>query len=263
MRTEKENIIGIVGGMGPEAGVNLVNAIVNFTDATIDQDHLSVILMSFPGHIVDRTAYLEGKTAVNPAHSIANIIGKLEAAGAKIIGIACNTTHSPLIFNVIVEELKKKEIKIQLLHMPLEACNFIKSNYNNIKRIGLMATNGTYRAGVYKKILLEMGYEVVIPNPDFQENIIHKMIYDPVFGIKAKPGVITKEVAQLYQQALNFFTANRADAIILGCTELSLLKEIQLNDMLLVDATQTFALALYNRAKPGVPSRYATITEET
>src|SRR5215213_8942139 len=100
----RNKTIGIVGGMGPQAGVALLNSITCMTGAAKDQEHLSAILMSFPGEVEDRTSFLEGNVSINPAYSIANIISRLEIAGANIIGIACNTSHAPRIYNVITEE---------------------------------------------------------------------------------------------------------------------------------------------------------------
>lgn len=249
MNKVKQHIIGIVGGMGPEAGVRLVQTITNLTDASADQDHLPLILMSFPGSITDRTAYLEGRNSINPAGSIVNIIDKLADAGADIVGIACNTSHAPRIFEVIINMLGAKKSPVQLLNMPFETCRFIQSEYSRARRIGLMATNGTYHFGVYDTLLKQMGYEVVLPDPVFQNDVIHRMIYDPVVGLKANAGYVTNEVKLWYRQALHFFEQQETDLVILGCTELSALNNNGNTDMTLVDTTYTLALALMRAAK--------------
>ncbi|UII23766.1 aspartate/glutamate racemase family protein [Fulvivirga ligni] len=240
-----DKIIGIVGGMGPQAGAALFNEILANTTVKEDQQHLSVILMSFPKDITDRTAFLEGKEKVNPAKSIVEVISKLEYAGAKIIGLACNTSYSPEIYDVIIKELKQINSEVQLLNMPIETCKYIRDNYKQVRRIGLMTTNGTYKTGLYKNILEDMGYEIVIPDLQFQENFIHKMIYDRNFGIKSNTNSISKEALSLLDRALGFFSERKADAIILGCTELSLiLKKEMVENMLIIDSTQVFAKAL-------------------
>jgi aspartate racemase len=241
----KNKTIGIVGGMGPEAGLNLMQAILNQTPAASDQDHLPVILMSLPGTITDRTSFLEGQTTINPAYSIAAIVKKLELAGADVVGLACNTTYSPGIFNVILQQLKQMNCNVQLINMPFETCRFIKENHKNVKRVGLMATNGTYKFGMYKSILQNFGYEVVLPDPLFQHNVIHNMIYNPVYGIKANAGSITQRATLLLERALGFFEAEQTDAVILGCTELSLLvKSLKVKTLPLIDASEVLALAL-------------------
>lgn len=250
MNSVQDQVIGIVGGMGPHAGAALFNKILAHTDAKEDQQHLSAILMSFPRDIVDRTAFLEGRELVNPANSIVSVISKLEYAGAGIIGIACNTSHSPAIYDVIIEELKKRNSSIQLLNMPEETCKYIRDNYKRVRKIGLMTTNGTYKTGVYKNILETMGYDVIIPDLQFQESFIHKMIYDRDFGLKSNANHISKEALSLLDETLRFFSKNKTDAIILGCTELSLiLTEEMVDDMVIVDSTEAFAKALIREAR--------------
>lgn len=249
MHQQIPETIGIVGGMGPQAGAALLNSITCITDAARDQDHLPVILMSFPAEVEDRTSYLDGHVSINPAYSIANIIGRLEQAGASVIGMACNTSHSPRIFNVIKEQLEKAGSEAMLLNMPFETCRHIKENHPQVRRVGVLSTNGTYRSGVYNNLLREMGFEVIVPPPEFQNDVIHAMVYDADYGIKSNAGCITPEVHALMKQAISFFREKRAEAIILGCTEFSLMPfSKQVNGMLVVDSTEALARALVKEA---------------
>lgn len=249
MKLENSKVIGIVGGMGPQAGIALYESLISNTPGFIDQQHLSVILMAFSKNIPDRTLYLEGQISINPAFEIANVIKKLTISGAQVIGIACNTSHSSAIFDVIVSEIQKFDSKIKLLHMPLEVCNYISNKYSKLSRIGLMTTNGTYKSGLYKNMLLQRGYEVIVPDYIFQNDVIHKMIYDHKIGIKANSNNITKEARLLCKEALLFFKANNVQAIVLGCTELSLiLKTSKVYDMFIIDSTECLAKALVREA---------------
>lgn len=251
MNVKEDTIIGIVGGMGPQAGLGLFNSILRHTPANIDQQHLSTILMSFPGHIVDRTAFLEGDEPVNPAFAIAAIIRKLESAGATIAGIACNTTYSPSIYNVILDDLDKTGSTIKLLNMPYETCRFIKEAHAGVNRVGVMTTNGTYRSGIYTQLLQRWGYDVVIPDYSFQNEVIHRLIYDREFGLKARPMDVTVEARSLSDKAFRFFKSRKCDLIILGCTDLTPIgNEYSKNDMILVDSTDTLARALVRLALP-------------
>lgn len=247
----KKNIIGIVGGMGPQAGTALLDSITVQTNAQKDQQHLSTILMSFPQCIVDRTAFLEQEEKVNPAYNIASIITKLEQAGATIVGIACNTSHVPRIYDVIVEELRQRNSAVRLLHMPSEICQHVKRRFGHARRVGLMATNGTYRSGVYEERLKRLGYEVIVPEDQFQNDVIHRMIYDKEFGIKAHANGVTPPAKRLLGKALAFFRSRQTDVLILGCTELSLiLTKSKVDGMAVVDSTATFARALIGAALP-------------
>jgi len=207
----KQPVIGIVGGMGPLAGVILCSQIMACTEARTDQQHLSVILMSFPKDIADRTAFLEGRDRQNPGYQIAGVINNLVGAGASLIGIACNTSHSEEIFGVISEELDRINRKagpgriVRLLHMPMETCRYVKDRHPEISRVGIMVTNGTYRAGIYARPLTAMGYEVIMPDPVFQDEVIHRMVYDPHIGIKANPNRRDLKLEMLKEEAIQFF----------------------------------------------------------
>jgi aspartate racemase len=245
MSFKEDKAIGIVGGMGPHSGLTLFNHILSNTKAKTDQEHPSVIMMSFPKHIVDRTSFLEGDTEINPGYNIAQVILNLDKSGAKVVGIACNTAHSQIIFDVIVDELVKEQSKVKLINMPLETCLHLKSNGVGITRVGLMATKGTYKSGVYKEALENSGYEVIVPDVVFQNEVIHKMIYNDEFGIKAFPNNLNVNVQQLMNEALVYFKENNADVIILGCTELSMIfKEREFEGIHIVDPTEILALAL-------------------
>jgi aspartate racemase len=237
--------------MGPHAGAVLFNEVLRHTNATLDQEYLSTILMSFPGEIVDRTHFLEGNTTVNPAFQILQVIQKLEAAGAEVIGLACNTAHAPEIYSVLERELESAGSVVNLLHMPRETVRSIRLRNPGVRRVGLMTTNGTNKSGLYRRLLRESGYEVVQPPPDVQDKIIHQMVYDPDYGIKSRCGVITSEVITLFGLVLQYFKAERTDAIILGCTEFSLLPPItgsMAGAITLVDSTAALAAALVTEA---------------
>jgi aspartate racemase len=245
-----EPVIGIVGGMGPQAGLALFNNILKHTDAATDQEHLSTIMMSFPKQIVDRTSFLEGETAINPAFGIVNIIQKLERAGADLIGICCNTSHSPEIFDTISSELNRKQIRVTVLNMLVETVACIKEKYPHAQRIGFMVTNGTYKSALYHELLRKSGYEITIPEFEFQCNVIHKMIYNEEYGLKANAGRITRPVRELAKKAMQYFNKQGSDVVILGCTDLSiLLDENILNDIRVVDSTDSLARALVREAR--------------
>jgi aspartate racemase len=199
--------------------------------------------------IGDRSAYLAGEHQENPAFEILDIIGKLESAGAEVIGITCNTAHSPAIYDVILKELKRKESPVRLLNMPQETCDNLKENFPLIKRVGVMTTNGTYNSGIYETLLTEMGYDVILPDTRFQHSVIHRAVYDPEFGIKANPGKCSGELNLLLTQAVDFFEEQQAQAVILGCTEFSLVNMSSRSKLLFVDSSASLASALLREVK--------------
>lgn len=245
MKADKHKTIGIVGGMGPEAGNQLFSYILKHTPAAKDQDHLPVILMSFPGDIEDRTAFFEGRVKVNPAYRIAEIIRKLEMAGAETVGIACNSSHMPVIYDKILEQLAKGKSGIQLLHLPGETIQYLKKNYPETKKVGLMTTNGTWRSGLYHDLLHAGSFEVINHSTEFQHTVVHNIIYNEDFGIKSNAGRVTPEATELAEQALHFFQQQDADVVILGCTELSFIRNIiSSKNLTLIDSSEALAKAL-------------------
>jgi len=246
---DNDIIIGIVGGMGPQAGLSLFNYILEKTSAEVDQDHLSTILISFPKHIVDRTAFLRGIEEINPALNIIEIIRKLEIAGAVVIGMACNTSYAPEIYNVILGELNKNKSQVCMVHMPFETCKLIAKNYPSARKIGLLTSNGTHYSGTYVKLLKTLGYEVVLPSHDLQNNVIHRMIYDEKYGLKTNTREVTKEVRKLMETAISFFNENQTDVLILGCTEFSVMNTPDIfNNILVIDSSEALAEALVREA---------------
>jgi aspartate racemase len=244
-----EKIIGIVGGMGPFAGVDLARKVLEQTNAKRDQDHLSIKLISTPREIEDRTEFLLGKTDTNPADAIINIIKELNNLGASVIGIPCNTTFSPQIFNKITSTLSQEIKGLKIVNIIDEVIDFIQANYPNIKNIGVLSTIGAYKANVYKNPLTERGYNVVLPSEALQYNVVHRAIYDRKYGIKSKSEPITKKAKEWLWEAIGYLQELGAEAIILGCTELSLaIKRKRIKKVIIIDPTTILAKALVREA---------------
>ena len=249
MERVRTKIIGIVGGMGPMAGGHLFDTIIKNTRARVDQDHLSVILASLPRDIADRTLFLQGKTSINPAYEIARVICKLEQMGAEVVGMACNTAYAPEILEVIKDQLLLLGAGVHLLDMPKETCLHITNRNSSYKKIGLLSTNGTYEFGSYQHKLTSFGFTVIPPEKEFQNEVIHRIVYDPRFGVKSNAGRPTEQAFRLYMSALKHFEAKGADAVILGCTEFSLFDCYKKKSLLKIfDSSLILAQALIREA---------------
>ncbi|MEM9719523.1 MAG: amino acid racemase [Bacteroidota bacterium] len=253
----KDKVIGIVGGMGPQAGLTLCNDILKNTVAELDQHHLPMVLMSFPNSIVDRTAFLEGRISVNPAYQISEVIFALERIGAEVIGLACNTAYVPRILNVILQELEKRQSEVQLLHMPIETCNWVQKRFPHIKRLGLISSTGMYRSRLYQDLFQDRGFEVITPDLDFQQDVVSKLIYDPVIGIKSNPEVLPPEGQSLLFRILNFYRERAVELIILGCTELPIvLSKKEYEGIQIVSCIDAMARALIKEARSPVAAPF-------
>ncbi|HXJ99603.1 MAG TPA: amino acid racemase [Gelidibacter sp.] len=244
-------MIGIVGGVGPYAGTDLLNKIFNNTLASKDQEHLDAILLSMSSKIEDRTEYLLGKVKINPALAIVEVLHKLELIGSTIAGIPCNTAHSKKIFDTIQLELEKSKSRIKLLNMIDETVLFIASNYPDITKIGVLSTTGTYKSKLYASALRLKGYEAIVPPLEMQENTIHPAIYDKVYGIKTISNPIHPQARQNLLEGCSYLEEQGAELVILGCTEIPLaITESKINNMITVDPTNILARALIKYIDP-------------
>jgi aspartate racemase len=245
-------MIGIVGGVGPHAGVDLMKKVSDQTLAGSDQEHVDALLFSQPTGIPDRTEYLLGRVEENPGKALAAVLLRLEKAGATVAGIPCNTAHAGLIFNLILEILKEAGSRIRLLHMIRETLLFMAVLAPGVKRVGVLSTTGTYSAGIYRMALLACGYEPVLPPSDMQETLIHPAIYDPEYGIKSLPDRIHPRAVENLDRGFAWLESRDAEAVILGCTEIPLaFPSTRVRGMLTIDPTVALARALIRESFPG------------
>lgn len=246
----KSKIIGIVGGVGPYAGLDLNEKIFHLTNARNDQAHLDVLLFSLGSQIEDRTEYLSGRVKTNPAAGIYQVLVKLEAAGAQVAGIPCNTSHAPAIWDDLTARLKKAGSKLDLVHMIAETAGWIKA-VNAGQNVGILGTTGTVQSDVYGKVFREHGLNVVYPDPAVQTDLVHRAVYDPDWGIKAVSNPLSAQAVENLVRAMDHLIDKKAEVIVLGCTEIPLaIREENYHGIPLIDATLVLARALIQKAAP-------------
>jgi aspartate racemase len=203
----KEKVIGILGGMGPEATADLFVRIIRETPAKKDQDHLRVIVDNNP-KIPDRTAAILGE-GVNPLPEMIETAKNLEKAGADFIIIPCITAHH------YYQELKEN-VKIPILNMVELTAQAISKNFPKTKNAGLLGTTGTVKSKLFDKSLNKFGVKMIYPSNTSQRKIM-KAIYDCIKAGKILEG--KKIVVDVANHLIEF---GGADIIICGCTEISL-----------------------------------------
>ncbi len=197
-----EKIIGILGGMGPLATAELFRRIVEKTPAKRDQDHPRIIIYNNP-KIPDRTAFILGH-GEDPRPELINTARKLEECGADFIIMPCNTAH------YFAEDIQKA-IRIPLVSMVEETAERIKEM--GLRKVGLLATEGTIKGRVYHRALEKRGIEAIVPNEDDQK-LVMKGIYE---GVKAGNLELGRKLILSVAKKLE----KKAEGIIAGCTEVS------------------------------------------
>ena len=251
MQIEKRKMIGVVGGMGPYAGLDLVRKIFDLTQANQDQDHVPLAMISVPHKITDRTKFLEGGTDINPGIEISNIVRQLSDQGASVIGMPCNTAHSSKIINEVYNSIPEGII---FINMVSEVIKFIKGEYPDIERIGILATTGTMKAGVYNKELIDNDLKPIILSKENQKKLIDQAIYDKDFGIKSISNPVHDNAKRKIHLAIESLIDNKAEVVILGCTELPLaVNAASFINIPLIDSTMVLARSLLLKSNHTVP----------
>ena len=240
-------MIGILGGMGPQAGVDLATNVISQTRAEKDQDHIPLMLIGDP-HVPDRTAFLFGRTDINPAHAMAKSVNMLIASGAQCVGIACNTAHSPPIFDVFERSVKAAHPGANLLHLIQETVRGIQAQFPYAGKIGILATEGSYKFNLYDAPLSKAGFAPLRPK---NTQLLTDAIFDPKLGIKACSAPPTAEARSWIISSIENLIEQGAEAIILGCTELPLaVPESSHRGVPLIDPGMMLARALIRACAP-------------
>ncbi len=200
---------GILGGMGPEATVSLQRRILDFTPASGDADHIPVLVCNNP-RIPDRTAAIRGE-GPSPVPAMMDAARRLDAAGADFLVIPCNTAHR------FLPELREA-ISLPILNLIEETASDVAGAVPIGSPVGILATDGTLMAGLYREVLAERGFQEVPPEPDEQREVM-SAIYD-ADGIKA--GGPARRHAVALGEIVRHLHQRGAQAVILGCTEIPL-----------------------------------------
>ena len=212
-------MIGILGGMGTQAGLDFCNKLAILNRGKIDQEYPLFLLFNksnIPGRpesIGSHTKNLSKKSSSKKSKEKYNRVLKsllkgcklLEKNKCKFIVIPCNTAH--YWFN----DLQKK-INIPIINMPKEVFNFTKKKCKKKSKIGLLATEGTLKTGIYKNFF-EKNFQLIEPSQNLQNSSVNRAIKFVKMGN-------VKAAAKAIKPAINSLLKKKCKKIILGCTEL-------------------------------------------
>lgn len=207
MNKNKLKKLGILGGMGPQATQYFFQKIIENTDASRDQDHIDIVIIN-QASTPDRTATILSKNDKEFLSSIENSLKLLEFCNVDNIAIPCNTSH--YFFDKI-----QSKTKIPIINMVEETIKYIAKK-DNIKKIGILATDGTILTKIYDRECKKHGMEPVIPSEKNQKKIMGIIYNEIKNGKKGDYDKFMEVVSELNEKGCNF--------IILACTELSYLK---------------------------------------
>ena len=195
-------MIGILGGMGTQAGLDFCNKLAKINRGKLDQDYPMFVLYN-KSNTPKRPENI--KKYYNVLNALVEGCQRLQKNGCKFIVMPCNTAH------YWYDDLSKK-IKIPILSMPKEVyLETLKSCKKNSK-IGLLATDATIKTGIYS-YYFNKNYKLVSPDKKLQIRSVNKSIKLVKMGK-------TKEAERAIKPAVNYLIKMKCKKIILGCTEL-------------------------------------------
>ncbi|MEG1427992.1 MAG: amino acid racemase [Oscillospiraceae bacterium] len=225
MTTENKKVLGVLGGLGPMSSAYFYKMLTEKTRANQDQDHLDMVISS-RSSTPDRTNFILGISKENPLPIMIDEAHRLVNFGAEVIALTCNTAH------YFYENLQAATT-VPILNIGALAVSEIEKR--GIHTVGLLATSGTVKCGIYQHACDEKKIACLVPSEQEQERVMH-IIYEEIKSGK-KP-----DLNQFFALATALKTRG-AETIILGCTELSLIKQDYALDESFIDPLEILAEA--------------------
>lgn len=200
------NRLGIIGGLGPMATAYFMQLVIQMTQAQTDQEHIEMIIYNCPS-IPDRTRYIIGESDENPVEPMIAIGKKLVEAGAGTIAIPCITAH-------YFHDEMEHAIGVPILHGIAETAEYLVQR--GCTRVGVMATDGTVKSGLFSKEFEKKGITCDYPSAEGQAAVMELIYQDVKAGKPVDMDKFRSVARELFDRG--------AEVILLGCTELSLIK---------------------------------------
>lgn len=225
MTIQQTGTLGVIGGLGPMATAHFMELVIRMTRAQRDQDHLSMIVYNAPG-IPDRTAYILDRSNPSPLPEMIRIGQLLCQQGACCVAIPCFTAH------YFYGELCR-EIGLPIINALEETARYLREA--GIRRAGIMATTGTIESRLFHRELMAQGIEPVIPSKEGQQAVMGL-----IYGDIKRNRRADMDRFRMVQREL---TDRGAEVIILGCTELSMIKRDEQIGHGFIDAMEVLAAA--------------------
>lgn len=217
--------VGVMGGLGPMATVYFYDMVVRLTDASIDQEHIDMVIVN-RATTPDRTDYIIGKSTNSPSEVLKKDAKKLESFGTDFLVITCNTAH------YFYDEIKNS-VSIPVLNIIEETVKHAKEQGH--KKLGILATTGNIKTKLYQNMCQKHEIEFMILDKNRQSYIM-SIIYDDIKSGKSAD-------MNKFNSIVDYLKENDCDGAILGCTELSILKnDNHLDNEFYIDSLEVLAV---------------------
>lgn len=236
MSTEKEKIVGILGGMGPEATVDLLHRIIACTDARDDIDHVRCIVDNNPKVPSRIKALLEGG-GEDPGPCMAEMARKLEVWGADFLCIACNTAHN---YYAAVS----KAVRIPVLNMIELTVENVARQHPQATTLGILASPAVRLTRLYDGPCAAHGIQPVFASPEQEQKLLNVIRTVKAGNTGAAPRAALAEIA-------GHLKSRGAQVLAVACTELGIIGGD--NGIPTVDAADVLAKSIVETAKGITP----------
>lgn len=232
MAEKQDKIVGILGGMGPEATVDLMQRIIRLTPALDDADHIRCIVDNNPKVPSRIKAIIEGD-GEDPGPSMADMGRRLASWGADFLVIACNTAH-------YYYEAVQQAVNIPVINLIDLVARHVQSHFPEQDRVGILASPAVAMTGLYTTRFQKLGITDIWPDPDHQASLLRVIK-------EVKKGNTGPDVRADYVAVCENLRQQGAQLAIVACTELSALDVTLPIDFL--DAAEILAAEIVAVAK--------------
>lgn len=231
-------VVGVLGGMGPEATVDFMAKVIARTPIEKEQDHLRLLVDQNPGVPSRQQALLGG--GGDPGAVLAAMAAGLEAAGADFLVMPCNTAHA------YAAEIRAAVgiPLVSIIDVVVDACR-------DFRTVALLSTKGCLESNLYQRAFAAKEIGVVLPDADEADEIMR--LVDLV-----KKGDRGTAVSAAMRAVAVAMVERGAGAVVLACTEIPLVLDGSMLEQPVIASTDVLAEATVARARGDVPLPAAT-----
>ena len=230
----REKIVGIIGGMGPEATVDLMARIIKVTPAVDDVDHIRMIVDNNP-KVPSRIKALIDGNGESPIPHLQEMARRLESWGVDFLAMPCNTAHH---YHLDIQ----KAVTIKVLNMIDLTVESAIEQYPDLKRAGLLASTAVIRLKLFERPFSAKKVIIQTPADRNQMGIMHAIK-------KIKTSNYGGEVVEAIQLAADDLVEKGAEVLLVACTEISIISKQIASTVRILDSAQILAESIVRVAR--------------
>jgi len=235
VKDSNDKIVGVLGGMGPDATVDFMAKVIALTAAEKDQDHVRMIVDHNP-KVPDRQLAMRG-SGEDPGAVLAAMAAGLEKAGAEFLVMPCNTAHA---FSDSIKDAVGIPL-VSIIDLTVAACA-------GLEAVGVLTTTACLQSEVYQKALVAENVSAVFPD-DAELTELMRLIN------AIKSGDRSEAVSDGMRRVAEAQLEKGAEAIVAGCTEIPLVLNDSMLGVPLISSTDVLAEATVKIARGEIQAR--------